>query len=70
MIIRVVKKVDYKDLVKRLKEKSSQNPLEACFHLCRWKNLHNETSGRRKEKACNITGNRKNWRRDLQTDNG
>ena len=33
MIIRVVKKVDYKDLVKRLKEKSSQNPLEACFHL-------------------------------------
>ena len=33
MIIRIVKKVDYKDLVKRLKEKSTQNPLEACFHL-------------------------------------
>ena len=33
MIIRIVKKVDYKDLVKRLKEKSSQNPLEACFNL-------------------------------------
>ena len=33
MIIRIVKKADYKDLVKRLKEKSSQNPLEACFHL-------------------------------------
>ena len=33
MIIRTVKKTDYKDLVKRLKEKSTQNPLEACFHL-------------------------------------
>ena len=33
MIIRVVKKVDYKELIKRLKEKSSQNSLEACFHL-------------------------------------
>ena len=33
MIIRVVKKTDYEDLVKRLKEKSTQNPLEACFHL-------------------------------------
>ena len=33
MIIRVVKKTDYEDLIKRLKEKSTQNPLEACFHL-------------------------------------
>ena len=33
MIIRIVKKTDYEDLVKRLKEKSTQNPLEACFHL-------------------------------------